>query len=119
MIISNRRFRGSRLVGRNYEPLPETTLPDGTLILHSQVLGLDIRLDRGRLRFYDPVTGQHLLTHLEAEQARRDAEQAQQAAEARVQQETAARQAVEARMAELEARLQVLQEERPSPPHDP
>lgn len=99
-------LQGARLVGRNYEVLPDIPLPDGTLTLHSQALGLDLRLDQGRLRFYDPATRQHLLTRLEAEQARL-------AAEARVQRETAARQAAEARVAELEARLQALQRERP------
>ena len=68
-----------------------TILPDGTLVLHSEVLGLDLRLEDGTLRFYDPVTGQKLLSHTEIEQARREAEQARQAAEAR--------------LAELEARL--------------
>ena len=82
-----------------------TTLSDGTLVLHSDVLGLDLRLEEGTLRFYDPVTGQKLLSHTEIEQARRAAEQAQREAEERAGREEAARQAAEARIAELEARL--------------
>jgi multidrug resistance efflux pump len=88
-----------------------TTLADGTLVLHSDVLGLDLRLEEGTLRFYDSV-GQKLLSHTEIEQALRAAEQARQAAEQarreaeeRAVREEAARQAAEARIAELEARL--------------
>lgn len=102
-------LQGARLEGRNYQPLRETTLPDGSPTLHSHVLRLDIRLEHGRLRFHDPATGRNLLTHQEAERARQEAEE-------RVRQETAARQAAEARVAELEARLQALQSGRPSSP---
>jgi Uma2 family endonuclease len=101
------QLMGFGLVGENYQPLPATTLPDGTLSLHSAVLGLDLRLEHGRLRFYDPTTGQTLLTHGEAESARREAEARAQAAEARA--------------AELEARLRALQAEHSasqSPPAD-
>ena len=59
---------------------------------YSPVLGLNLRLDEGALRFHDPTTDAYLLTHQESEQARRRAE---------------------VRMAELEARLRALQ---PSPP---
>lgn len=91
-------LKGFLLVGDNYQPLPATVLPDGTLSLHSAVLDLDMRLADRVFRFYDPTTGQKLLTHGEAEQARREAE-----ARARV---------AETRLAELEARLQALQAER-------
>ena len=77
----------------------------GTLVLHSDVLGLDVRLEEGTLRFYDPVTAQKLLSHAEIEQALRAAEQARREAEEHAGREEAARQAAEARIAELEARL--------------
>jgi Uma2 family endonuclease len=104
-------LKGFRLLGDNYQPLPATTLPDGTLVLRSDALGLELRIEDGTLRFYDPASGKRLLTHQEAEQARREAEQARQEAEARAQ-------AAEARVAELEARLRALQAEPPatSPP---
>ena len=89
-----------------------TALPDGTLVLHSDVLGLDLRFEADTLRFYNSVTGQTLLSHAEieaarreAEQALRTAEQARREAEERATREAAARQAAEARIAELEARL--------------
>jgi Uma2 family endonuclease len=140
-------LQGSRLVGRNYQPLPATTLPDGTLVLHSDVLGLDFWLEHGRLRLYDPATGQKLLTYQEAELARqqaelarqqaeererqaelarqqaeereRQAELARQQAEERERQQASARQAAQVRIAELEARLQALQAARPTPPLPP
>ena len=98
-------LKGLRLVDDNYQPMPTTSLPHGGLGLHSDVLGLDLRLEHGMLRFFDPMTGQSLLTYREAEQARREAEERAQAAEARI--------------AELEARLQALQAEHPSPQPPP
>ncbi|MDH3599045.1 MAG: Uma2 family endonuclease [Candidatus Tectomicrobia bacterium] len=89
-------LRGLRLVGSNYEPLPATALSGGDVSSHSSVLGLELRLEQGRLRFYDPATRQPLLTLREAE--------------AEVRREAAARQAAEARIAELEARLRAQEE---------
>ena len=126
-------LQGSRLVGGNYQPLPATALSDGTLTLHSDVLGLDLWLEHGRLRLYDPATGQKLLTYQEAELARQQAELARQQAELarqqaelarqqaeeRERQEATARQAAQARIAELEAQLQALQAARSAPPIPP
>jgi hypothetical protein len=53
-------------------------LPDGVLSIYSEVLGLDLRVIGGELRFYDPQTGEKLLSHKETEQARQQAEQARQ-----------------------------------------
>jgi Uma2 family endonuclease len=66
-------LKGSRLVNNGYQPIPETILPDGVLSIHSQVLGLDLRLIEGKLRFYNPQIGKKLLSHQETEQARREA----------------------------------------------
>jgi Uma2 family endonuclease len=95
-------LQGLRLVGNASQPIPATTSPEGTLVLRSAVLGLELRLEEETLRLYDPATGQRLLSYQEAEQARREAEERARAAEAR--------------MAELEARLQALQ---PTPPSTP
>ena len=110
-----------------YHPIPLDTDADGYLRGHSEVLGLDLcaSLD-GRLRLYDPVSGEWLRNHYEeaaareAEAARREtaeavaeatvvalgAEQAaRRAAEADRQAEAAARRAAEAdRQAESAAR---------------
>ena len=73
-----------------YRPLPARRM-DGTQMLPSEVLGLDLRVDGGRLRFRDPVSGEDLRTLEEAETARRE--------------EAAARRAAEALVSELRARL--------------
>jgi Uma2 family endonuclease len=87
-------LQGLHLVDNTYQPIPATTASEGTLVLRSAVLGLELRLEEGTLRLYDPTTGQKLLSYQEVEQARREAEERAQAAEARI--------------AELEARLRVL-----------
>ena len=107
------RLQGRRLVQGAYEPLPAVPSPDGTLLLSSETLGLDLLADRsGKLRFRDPVTGDLLLSPEELEAARQREATARQRAEARVAEEAAARQreeaarrAAEARVAELEALL--------------
>jgi Uma2 family endonuclease len=91
------RLKGLKLVGESYLPVPATTLLDGSIVLYSSVLGLELRLEGGELRFYDPVSGEKLYTYQEAEAARRE--------------EQAARLAAEARIAELEARLRALEEQ--------
>jgi len=94
----NPPLQGWQLVERNYWPMPARREPDGGVVLHSAVLGLDARVVDGELRFYDPATEQKLHSHAEAEQARRQAE-------ARAEREAAQRRLLEARLAELEARL--------------
>jgi len=91
-------LQGLQLVERNYWPLRAAAPVPGGFSLHSEVLGLDLRLEEGVLRFHDPRTGRKLLSYREAEQARL-------AAEANAAREMALRQAAEARLAELEARL--------------
>jgi Uma2 family endonuclease len=74
-------LKGSQLVEGNYQPMTMNLLPDGVLSIYSEVLGLDLRVSGGELRFYDPQTGEKLLSHKETEQARQQAEQARQQAE--------------------------------------
>ncbi|MBW4494369.1 MAG: Uma2 family endonuclease [Oscillatoria princeps RMCB-10] len=72
----NPQLQGLRLVEGNYFPIARTVLPDGTVSLASEVLELDLRLlPDGNLRFFNPRTGEFLLTHEETEQARREAEE--------------------------------------------
>jgi Uma2 family endonuclease len=95
-------LQGLRLMGHVYQPIPATTSPEGVLVLRSGVLGLELRLEEGTLRLYDPATGQKLPSHQEAIQAQQEAEERARAAEARI--------------AELEARLQALQATPPATP---
>ena len=111
------------LVRGEYEELTETRLGDGSLVMYSAVLGLEVRVEEGGLRFRDPETGESISTFTElrqgrqqarqqaelarqqAEQAQRQAEDARRAAEARLEREVAARQAAAAQVAELQALL--------------
>lgn len=77
-------LKGSRLIEQQYEPIPSTTLTDGSFSLYSQTLGLDLRVTDGVLRFYDPQSDTKLMTHAETEQARQEAEQARQEAISRL-----------------------------------
>lgn len=69
------QLQGLRLVNGNYFPVPTSTLPDGTVSLSSEVLGLELRIQSGEMRFYDPATGQTLLSYEEEAAARQAAEE--------------------------------------------
>ena len=115
--------------------------PDGMVWGHSRVLGLDLCWDQGRLRFYDPSTGQWLRNYEETQAeltaertARADAEQQLAAertvrataesraddaesrantAEARAADSASRADAAESRAAQLEAELRRLRGETP------
>ena len=67
-------LRGMRLAGREYRELPVLQLATSALTLRSEVLGLDLLLNRGALFFRDPATGEDLLGHEEERYARQAAE---------------------------------------------
>lgn len=108
---------GYQLVGDTYQPIPIHKLKNGTLVLPSQVLGLEFRLQGKVLRLVEPATGTILLPYEEEAQARRVAEakaqyeaEARRMAEVEAQKEAEARRVAEARVAELEAQLKQLRE---------
>jgi Uma2 family endonuclease len=72
------RLQGFGLVSGKYQSLAQRA--DGGL--HSDVLGLDLRLRNGRLRLWDPAKERWLLTPAEESTAREAAEQRAQALEA-------------------------------------
>ena len=91
-------LRGFRLEGGEYVPMAGETL-------RSEVLGLELKVENNRLRFYDPKTGERLRTPEEAEAARREAEAARRTAEAaRRTAEAARRDAEQKASQELKAR---------------
>ena len=93
------RLQGYRLKDGEYERLRAVESIDRTLVLQSEVLGLELRAKAGgEMRFRDPAAGEDLLSHAEERTARR-------VAELRAEREAAARRAAEARISELEARL--------------
>ena len=93
---------GDRLVDGGYVPISIVTDPDGVLRGFSDVLGLELHWDRGKLRFWDPSSGEYLPDLTEAK-AQRDAE----AAARRVA--VAQRDAAEERVRQLESELRRLQ----------
>jgi hypothetical protein len=116
------QLKGRELVNGQYELLPFAELLDGSLSIHSQVLGLDLRLlpinrqsdslalasVARELRLFDPQTGTQLLTYFEAEQARQEAEQLveeeRQRAEMERQRAEQAEQQLAALLKQLESR---------------
>ena len=105
-------LQGLELVAGEYVGLGQRELADGTLVLTSAVLELELRLSERGLRFHDPVTGRDLPDLAETDAAWQRERQARARAEQDRQRERRAReraeqerQEAEARIAELEARL--------------
>ena len=103
---------GDRMVDGVYEPAALEVLDEDRLRGYSEVLGLYVCWEYGRLRFFDPVTESYLGTHDEeragrmaAEARAGAAENRAETAEARAREEETARRRAEARAAELEAEL--------------
>ena len=71
----------------------------------SAVLGLELRVEDGLLRFHDPRSGEDLKTYEELDDARRSAAAELEKTAARLEREEAERAAALRRLAELEAEL--------------
>ena len=76
-------LKGRALVDGRYREL-ELERRDGGLCRFSDVLGLDLRLADGRLRFFDPRRGEYLLTPEEQHRVNQNQRRALKAAEARI-----------------------------------
>jgi len=70
------QLKGVRLIDGQFQVIAPTLLPDGGLSIPSVALALELHLSAGELRFYNPQTGQKLLSHAETEQALETTEQA-------------------------------------------
>ena len=57
------RLAGDHLVDGTYEPIAIEQLPNGILQGYSETLNLHIRWEAGQLGWYDPATGNHILTY--------------------------------------------------------
>jgi len=77
-------LQGYRLVDGGYRRRSAVESIDRTLMLPSEVLGLELRARGDAMRFHDPSTGQDLLSHTEEHAARRAAETRADAAEERL-----------------------------------
>lgn len=88
-------LQGVRLVNGQYEPIEANTIAFDSLWLNSEVLGLELHIVSGELRFRNPQTGEFLKTYQQSEQARLAAESAfQQSEQARLAAESALRELV-------------------------
>ena len=102
--VGTPRLQGLKLVDGEYRPLAPR-LVGGERMIHSEALGLDVRVDGELLRFRDTASGKDVRRW---DEVRADEEQARAAAEqarAEAEREAARRKAAEARVAELEAAL--------------
>ena len=97
------RLQGLKLKDGKYQAL-KSRVVNGKRMIHSKVLGLDVRVDGELLRFHDPATGKDIRhrSEIEAdeERAKVATEQAQAAAEraqAQTKQEVVQRKTAEAR----------------------
>ena len=88
--------RGLKLVGGEYRPL-EPKVVDGERTIHSEVLGLDVRVDGELLRFRDPATDKDV-------RHRDEIEADEELAQAQASDETAQRKTAEARARRESAR---------------
>ena len=96
---------GDRLVDGAYQPIEIVEIEPEHFHGHSEILSLFPCWDHGQLRFYDPATGQHLMTFAEERQARIAEQEALRAErEARIAEQEALR-AARARVQELEEEL--------------
>ncbi|RUT04463.1 hypothetical protein DSM106972_046910 [Dulcicalothrix desertica PCC 7102] len=103
-------LKGFRLnLSNTYEPMQQDILSDATFSIHSDVLNLDLRLISDELRFFDPQTGNKLLSCEESYEARIQAEQLLKHTEARLEAE---QQKLEAEKARLKAEQQKLEAEK-------
>jgi Uma2 family endonuclease len=103
-------LQGYRWQEGEYQRMP----PGGEGELVSQELGLELRVEEGRLRLVNPVTGARLLMPAEVQMAWRAEAAARQAEAVARQAEAAARRAAEAEVERLRAELARRREE-PSP----
>ena len=92
------RLAGERLVEGEYVAMDIEELPDGSLQGYSVALNLNIRWERGELRFCDPGTGRPIATLADEREARIAEQEARAAAEARAD-------SAEARVRELEEQV--------------
>ena len=88
---------GDRLVNGRYEPIPVVTGADGIIRGYSAVLELELHWYDGRLRFWDPATGEYLPDLTETKAQRDGAERRAEASERRAEDERSARQDAERR----------------------
>lgn len=66
----NPQLQGFRLINGNYFPLEKIDLDKNNYAIYSEVLGLELRFNKGEMRLFDSVARKCLLNHQETEEAR-------------------------------------------------
>jgi Uma2 family endonuclease len=87
------QLQGFRLVKGNYFAIAPATVPmiasaphaETAFCLTSDVLGLEVRLEEGEMRFYEPTTGKRLLSYEEMAASQEGTERALELAEQALQ----------------------------------
>ena len=102
------KLKGRRLVDGAYVPQPVVESIDGTLLLRSDSLALDFRVQGEESHFFDPATGERLLSLVEQYAAHRAARLRAAAAEAQVATAESRAAAAESRAEAAEAELAAL-----------
>ena len=104
------RLQGLRLHEGEYRPLPSVATVDGGLLVHSEALGLDVRIEAGAvLRFHDPVTGRDLPGSLEAQTRYQETQTRYQEAQTRYQETQTRYQEAQTRYQEAQTRYRETQ----------
>ena len=99
-------LKGQRLAGGRYEPQLVVESLDGTLLLRSETLGLDLRVKGEEMYFVDPATGHRLLRYAEQDAARQAAEVRAVTAESRAEAAESRAEAAESRAEAAESRAE-------------
>jgi Putative restriction endonuclease len=98
-------LQGVRLVNNQYEPIPVNNIAFDTLWLYSEVLGLELHLVSGELRFRNPQTGEFMKTYQQSEEARLSEQSARLAEHSARLAEQSARLAAESALRSLISQL--------------
>ena len=101
-------LQGHDLLDGRYERRSPIGIEGGERVFHSPVLGLDMYVDGGEIRFRDPATDRKLLTLEEADRALKDERGKRTEAELALKE-------AQARIAEMEGRPAVEPSPRPHP----
>ena len=105
------RLQGFVLVEGKYRDLPARELASGGLAVSSWLLGLELRLEEGRLRLWDVETERYLATPDEDREGRVEAEERAEVAEDRAEAEATARRAAEDRAEAAEDRAEAAEDQ--------
>jgi len=101
----NPQLKGYKLVGGKYQAKIITQITATDYLITSEVLGLELHVREGSLRFFNPETAKYIGSYQEIELARQQEKLARQQAELETQQEKVARQQAELARQQAEEKI--------------